>query len=327
MSTMESPGAELVLGSGKFRYREDGEWGKLPAGWALKDVAAVAVDREDRVYAFNRGEHPVVVFDRNGEFLGSWGEGVFKRAHGAHIGADDMIYLTDDGDHTVRKCTLEGKVLLQLGIPGQPAPYMSLKPFNRCTHTALSPENDIYVSDGYGNARIHKYSADGKLLMSWGGPGIDPGEFSLPHNLCCDADGHVYVADRESHRVQVFDGKGKYQGQWTNLHRPNGMCMDRNKEPLFYIGEGGPAVPLYRNAPNFGPRVSIANKEGQIVARLGDRPSGVGPGQFMAPHGMAVDSHGDIYVGEVSFTVWPDRFPDKPIPSNVRTLRKLVRVT
>jgi len=129
------------------------------------------------------------------------------------MGPDDSIYLTDDGGHFMRKCSLDGKVLLELGIPGKPAPYMSGEPFHRCTHTALSPKGEIYVSDGYGNARVHKYSPDGKLLMSWGGPGTNPGEFNIVHNICTDADGWVYVADRENHRVQVFDGNGKYETQ------------------------------------------------------------------------------------------------------------------
>src|SRR5262249_17303494 len=103
--------------------------------------------------------------------------------------ADDTIWLTDDGDHTVRQCTLEGKVLLTLGISGKPAPFMSGEPFHRCTHTAMSPQGDIYVSDGYGNSRVHKYAPNGKLLLSWGGPGTDPGEFNIAHNIACDADG------------------------------------------------------------------------------------------------------------------------------------------
>ena len=168
----------------------------------------------------------MMVFDRDGKFLRSWGEGQYPRAHGVHMGPDDSIYLTDDGGHFVRKCRLEdGKVLLELGVPGKPAPYMSGEPFHRCTHTALAPNGDIYVSDGYGNARVHRYSPDGKLLMSWGEPGTDPGQFNIVHNICTDADGWVYVADRENHRIQVFDGNGKYEAQWNNLHRPCGLYM------------------------------------------------------------------------------------------------------
>src|SRR3989337_3032411 len=115
----------MILGSGSHRYRVIEGWAKLPDGWELKDVAAVAVDHKDRVYVFNRGEHPMIVFDRDGNFLRSWGEGLFSRAHGLHIGPDETLYCTDDGDHSVRKCTLDGEVLLTIGVPGTPAPFMS----------------------------------------------------------------------------------------------------------------------------------------------------------------------------------------------------------
>ena len=109
----------VTVGSGEFRYEVIEEWGRLPDGWTFKEVAAVAVDKKDQVYCFTRGAHPVVVFDSDGNFLRSWGEGVFKRAHGATIGPDETIFLSDDGDHTVRKCTLDGKVIFTLGVPGQ----------------------------------------------------------------------------------------------------------------------------------------------------------------------------------------------------------------
>ena len=198
-----------TVGSGDYVYEPVVDWAKLPPGWSFKEIGSVGVDKNDNVYVFNRGEHPMIVFDRDGNFLRSWGEGVFPRAHGVFMAPDDTIWLTDDGDHTVRQCTLEGKVLLTLGIPGKPAPYMSGEPFHRCTHTAMSPQGDIYVSDGYGNSRVHKFSPNGRLLLSWGAPGTDPGEFNIAHNITCDADGWVYVADRENHRVQVFDGNGK----------------------------------------------------------------------------------------------------------------------
>src|ERR1700720_657088 len=124
-----------ILGSGEHRYRVVENWANLPAGWNLTDVASVAVDSKDRIHVFNRGAHPMVVLDREGNFVRSWGEGLFSRAHGLHIDADDHLYCTDDGDHTVRKCTTEGKVLLTIGIPNKPAPFMSGKPFHRCTHT------------------------------------------------------------------------------------------------------------------------------------------------------------------------------------------------
>jgi outer membrane protein assembly factor BamB len=315
-----------IVGSGDFKYRVVEDWAKLPPGWSFKEAAAVAVDKDDRVYVFNRGEHPMMVFDREGKFLSSWGEGLYPRAHGLHMGPDDSLYLTDDGAHCVRKCRLDGRILLEIGIPGKPAPFMSGEPFHRCTHTALSPKGEIYVSDGYGNARVHKFSPDGKLLLSWGEPGSGPGEFNIVHNICTDADGWVYVADRENHRVQVFDGNGKYETQWNNLHRPCGIFMPYRRHPICYIGELGPSMPVNREIPNLGPRLSIVDHEGKLIGRFGDPHAGLAAGAFLAPHGVAVDSHGDIYVGEVSWTVWPQLFSSEPRPQALRTLQKFERV-
>jgi len=321
-----------ILGAEGYRYQVDNEWAKLPPGREFNaDVAAVGVDRHDNVYAFNRGRHPMCVFDREGNFLRSWGEGVFSRPHGLHVAPDDTLWLTDDGDHTVRHCTLDGKVLLTLGIPGAPAPYMSGEPFHRCTHTALSPQGDrLYVSDGYGNARVHIYTPNGKRVKSWGEPGTDPGQFNIAHNVCCDADGWVYVADRENHRIQVFDGEGEYQSQWNNMHRPSGLFMENGvSDPRMFVGEVGPDLPVNVDIPNCGPRVSIYTHRGELLARLGDAHAGLGPGQFISPHGIAVDSRGDIYVGEVSFTNWGRRVQAKgeTLPAGLRSLRKLIRLT
>jgi sugar lactone lactonase YvrE len=313
------------LESGRFVYEVRDEWAKLPEEIVLGDVAAVGVDAQDRVYAFNRGEHPVAVLDADGNLLRTWGEGVFTRPHGVHMGPDDTIWLTDDGDHTVRKCTLDGRVLMTLGVPGEPKPYMSGEPFHRCTHTALAPNGDLYVSDGYGNARIHKYTADGRLLMSWGEPGTDPGQFNVPHNICCDPDGWLYVADRENHRVQVFDGNGRFETQWNNLHRPNGMCMAAGRDPLIYIGEGGPSGEINRDWPNIGPRVSIHSSKGEVQARLGKMHAGLDPGHFTSPHGMAVDRHANIYIGELSGRTW-GRFSKEPKPKRLRVIHKLVKI-
>jgi NHL repeat-containing protein len=312
----------VTVGSGAFTYEVTENWGRLPDGWTYKEVAAVGVDRRDQVYLFTRGEHPVIVFDRAGNFLRSWGEGTFKRAHGVTMGPDDTICLTDDGDHTVRKCTLDGKILLTLGIPGKPAPYQSGEPFNRCTHVALSPKNELYVSDGYGNSRVHKYTPDGKLLFSWGEPGTDPGQFNIVHNIVTDHDGYVYVADRENHRIQVFDGNGKFVDQWHNMHRPCALYMDSGREPLCYLGELGPGMSVNKDCPNLGPRLSILSKEGKILARLGDVRPGEALGQFIAPHGLALDSRGDLYVGEVSWTIAGQHL--KP-PREMRSVQKLIK--
>lgn len=314
--------ADSVLGSGDFRYRPAPNWETLPPGYKWREVAAVAVDGSDNVYVFNRGEHPMMVFDSEGNFIKSWGEGVFTRAHGVSLGPDNTLYCSDDGDHTVRQCTLDGKVLMTLGVPGKPAPLFSGDPFNRCTHTALDPKTgDIYVSDGYGNSRVHKYSPDGKLLFSWGAPGTDPGEFSIAHNIVTDADGYVYVADRENHRIQIFDSNGRFEEQCPNVHRPCALYISR--EQHIYVGELGWGMSVQRNVPNIGPRVSVLDRRGNTLARLGSG-YGLGEGQFISPHGICIDSANNIYVGEVAHTNISNS--GETPPDDLRTLQKLVRI-
>lgn len=311
---------------GQDGYELVENWAKLPTGWNLREVTAVAIDEQDRVYIASRSDHPLVVMDRDGNFIRSWGEGIYRKPHGLHFGHDGCLYLTDDGLHVVHKMTPEGKILLQLGERDKPSPFMSGQAFHRCTHTALSPRGDIYVSDGYGNARVHKFDPTGRHLLSWGSPGTLPGEFNFPHNICCDKDGWVYVADRENHRIQVFDGNGRFQAQWNNLHRPCAMFITSGRCPCCYVGELGPAMAVNRNTPNIGPRVSIIDLEGNLQTRIGGQVAGTEPEEFIAPHGIAVDSSGDIYVGEVCLIQWSVIFPDKPPPPDLRSLRKLRRI-
>jgi DNA-binding beta-propeller fold protein YncE len=309
-----------------FRYEIVPDWCRPPGEWDFGEVAAVAVDDRDRVYAFNRGEHPMMVFDRDGNFIASWGEKVFSRAHGLHFAHDGMLYCTDMGDHTVRKCTPEGKVLLTLGIPGNPQPFMSGKPFCRCTHSAIARDGEIFVSDGYGNAAVHRFSPDGKYIASWGECGSDPGQFNLPHNIWCDADDWIYVADRENHRVQVFDRRGRYETQWNNLHRPMAMARIGGACPCCVIAEAGPDLPVNRDYPNLGPRLSFTDGTGRVLARLNGSRSDPGSGSFIAPHGIAADSQGNLYVADVARAAWPSAFPGVPVPERLTTLYKLVRI-
>ena len=316
----------IIVGDGDYRYEQIDNWAKVPPGWSLHEVGAVGVDKQDNVYVFNRGEHPMMVFDRDGNFLRAWGEGLFPRAHGLHMAPDDTVFLTDDGDHSVRQCTLDGKVLLTLGTPGKPAPFMSGEPFHRCTHTALSPNGDIYVSDGYGNARVHKYAPDGRKLMSWGESGTEPGQFNLVHNISCDPDGWVYVADRENHRIQVFDGNGRYETQFNNLHRPCGMFMPYCSCPICYVGELGPATRTNRNYPKSRAAAVDHRQQGQPAdahRRAASRHRAAG--LYGPARALTVDSHGDIYVGEVSRTLWPQYFADQPIPDGVRACASCAR--
>jgi len=291
----------MLYGSGKYTYELVDGWAKYPNGWSFIDVCGLSVDSQDRVYVLNRGLHPVMVFDREGNLLTSWGEDFLKSAHGSCIGPDGSIYCADDRSHTVSKFTPEGKLLQVLGNKDQPSDtgyvrqsdlFASLAtirrgglPFNRPTGVALSSSGEIYVSDGYGNARVHKFTPQGTLLLSWGEPGNAPGQFSLPHSVRIDKKERIWVADRENNRIQIFNAQGEYLTQWTDLLRPTGLCID--EEETVYVSE-------------LGLRVSVFTIDGKLLARWGSEGKDKKTDLFVAPHAVAVDSRGDLYVGEAA---------------------------
>jgi DNA-binding beta-propeller fold protein YncE len=306
----------MIVGEGAFQYELVEGWEQLPSGWSHGDVAGVATDSEDRVYVFNRSEHPVIVYERDGRFLGSWGEGIFTRPHGITITEDDLVYCADDTDHTVRKFTLEGKLLQTLGSPNQPsdtgyAPGTDLQtirrgggPFNRPTRLSVAPDGSLYVSDGYGNARVHRFSAAGDLIASWGEPGTGPGEFNLPHSVWVHTDGRVFVCDRENDRVQIFSPSGEYLDAWMNVTRPGDLFIDRDErvylgEMSWTSGEASLAGRVWREDRTA--QVSVRDINGQLLTRWGG-PDPCAPGSFASPHGLSVDSRGDLYVAEVTHT-------------------------
>jgi DNA-binding beta-propeller fold protein YncE len=227
-----------MAGASTLKYEVVEGWEQLPAGYAHRDVAGVAVDGEDRVYLICRGDHPIIAYDQKGKFLGSWGEGQFTyRTHGITVGPDEMLYCTDDGNHTVRKFTPKGKLLMTLGSMDQAADtgydgkdYMTItKPsdgFNRPTNLAVGPKGDLYVSDGYGNCRVHQFGPDGERKRSWGVPGTGPGQFYLPHGIWVATDGRVFVCDRENDRIQIFSPDGEYLTEWTDTQRPTHLVFD-----------------------------------------------------------------------------------------------------
>ncbi len=313
-----------LLGYGEYTYEVSGkDWGDLPDGWSYKEATAVAVDSKDNVYVYNRGGHWIIIFDSNGKFLRSWGEKIFTNPHGVTISPDDTIFCVDSADHTIRKFTLDGKLLMTIGVPGKSSAPMSGQPFNKPTHIAVDPRNgDLYVSDGYANASIHKYSPDGRLLFSWGESGTRPGEFNIPHNIAVDRDGWVYVADRENQRVQIFDSNGKFETQWVNLARTCAVYVDNRGDPLVYIGEYYCGDTTNTMGLRIGPRISIMDTSGNLVSELGVKSFGDDPGRFYAPHGISVDSKGNIYVAEVS---WGEFGSQMDPPRNLRSMQKLIK--
>jgi DNA-binding beta-propeller fold protein YncE len=311
------------IGSGRFTYETEEGWTKLPEGHDFPDASGVTVDSQDNVYILNRGAHPVIVVDKNGNFLRAWGEGEFDaRAHGIHCSPDDYIWTVNDNQHCIKKYTPEGKLVLTIGVEGQAAEKWSGNPFNRPTNMAISPNTgDVYITDGYGNARVHRYTSEGKHIVSWGAPGVAKGEFQVPHNVVIDNDENVYVTDRENHRLQVFDSMGNLKDIWYEIYRPQALCIDR-EEGVVYIGEML-EVPDMADYPKLGHRLNAFSLKGERLARIGDPMIGDGPTQFIAPHGFGVDSQGNLYVGEVSYTVYGRRMNP---PQTFRCFRKLKKV-
>ena len=309
-----------VFGNGSFKYAFVKDWAKLPPGMTFVECPGVAVDSLDNIYVLTRGEHPVIVFDRNGNFLRSFGEGLFSnRTHGLFIAHDDSVLVADDGLHTIQKFSPQGLKLMEIGERDHPAQKWSGQPFNRPTSASIMPSNgDVYISDGYGNSCIHVYSAQGEYKFSWGEPGIDAGQFIRPHNIAIDSDDQVYVVDREAHRIQVFDAEGNFVTMWNNIHRPDAMVLWQDH---IYVGELN-GMQGVDDAPGLGHRVGIYSLTGELVCRFGAKEEGEGPGQFIAPHGIAVDSHGAIYVSEVSYTI---RGSHMDPPTELRSLSKYER--
>jgi len=294
---------KMEYGKGEHTYTLVESWAKLPRGESFIDVVGISVDSDDKVYVFNRGKRPMIVFNREGNEVASWGTGVFNRPHGSYMTSDEHIWLTDDSRHVAHKFTKEGDLLMTLGNEGQPSDtgyrlgldiferISSIKkasgPFNLPTGVALSSRGDILISDGYGNARVHRFNPEGELLLSWGEPGAKKGQFRLPHNIWIDKKDRVWIPDRENHRVQIFDIEGTFIDQWTDLFRPTHVYMD--KEETVYISE------LSR-------RISIFSIDGQLLARWGNESHSLEDPLFVGPHVLCVDSWGDLYVGEVAKT-------------------------
>lgn len=275
----------MAFGQGLYTYEVVDNWAKRPRGWPFVEVADVATDAQDNVFVLSRSPHPVMIFDRDGSFLDWWGGDLFIIPHSITIAPDGSVWCSDTGDHTLKHFTPDGRLLRVLGTRFLHAPEMSGQPFNRPTHLAVAKNGDLYISDGYGNARIHVYSADGTLRFSWGEPGKGSGEFRQPHSVTFDKHDRVYVCDRMNDRIQIFTLQGQFVTEWRGLHGPKDLTIDQNN--IVYVAE-------------IEHRVSIWSLEGKLLARWGDEGKSQEAGLFIAPHGIAVDSAGTVYVGEVA---------------------------
>jgi DNA-binding beta-propeller fold protein YncE len=282
---LAAAGSALALGSAPNSsraadFRPVTNFFRLPEGWTLGACSAVSVNRQGEIFLFHRGKHPIIVLDSGGNYLRSWGDDVLQTPHGLRIDSQGNIWVTDIGSHRVFKFDPQGKVLLALGT-GKPG--TGLDQFDRPTDIAFGASGEFYVSDGYGNSRVLKFSPGGALITSWGQKGSGRGEFNLPHAVVVDPSGRVLVADRENNRIQIFDADGKWLDTWEGF-APFGLAFEG--QGALYVADG------YANAVL---RLSSAGKVEQTWGK-----QGTSPGEFELPHMLGFDPAGNFYVGEIN---------------------------
>jgi len=275
----------VVLGSGNFKYEKVPEWPKMPKYWEFGAASDGAVNSKGEIYIFSRGKHPLTIWTKEGDFISSWGEGTFSaNPHGIYIAPNDNVWLVDRDFHIATEYTPGGEVLRTLGEKLAPSPSFQGLPFNMPSGLAISPSGELYVSDGYGGHRVHKFSAAGELLLSWGKQGTGPGEFALLHNIWVDERERVLICDRENDRIQLFNSDGDFLEEWTDLSSPGDVWI--HEDHIYCIEQG----------PHGG--VSIWTLDGDVVSRwkINEEP---GKGSITDGHGITVDSEGSIYVTEI----------------------------
>lgn len=280
-------------------------WPALAETDVLGLCAGVGVDSRNRVFVFHRRERvwstpfptePIatstvsIIDGPSGKLLGSWGENQFIMPHGLTIDRDDKVWLTDVGLHQVFKFTADGKLLLTLGERGKAG--ADAAHFNLPSDVAVLPDGSFYVSDGYKNTRVVKFTADGRYEFEWGRKGSGPGEFNLPHGIAVDGRGRVFVCDRSNSRVQVFDARGQFLDQWKGPHigRPYGVEVGPNGH-VFIIDGGDPAAASVER----GKAVEL-DADGRVLDTFG--APGKAPGQFQTGHDIAIGPDGAVYVAE-----------------------------
>lgn len=281
-------------------------WPTLPQGHALGRASGVAVDSHNHVVVFHSVDRDwsdpfpddpiegatIAVFDgTTGELIAEWGNGMFIMPHGLEVDSDDNIWLTDVGRHQVFKFSHDGELLLEFGesrIPGADTTH-----FNLPTDVAVLDDGGFFVSDGYGNSRVLKFSSDGEFEFQWGTKGSGEGDFDLPHGLALDGAGRLYVADRSNSRVQVFDREGSFISEWLRdkVGRPYGIAVDRAGSVFVVDGGDQPTSPPDRSRVI---RLSSAGSTETVFGRFGNYD-----GQFQMGHDLAIGEDGAIYVVDI----------------------------
>lgn len=265
------------------QYKLADQWAHFPAGVTKWGAATgVDVDAQDNVYVLHRNDAmPIMIFDRDGKFLRSWGQGLFKTTHFLRVDREGNVWVTDRGDMQAFKFSKDGKLLMTLGKKGVTGDNTSQDAFNGMADLAVAKNGDTFIADGEGpNTRVVRFSKGGKFLQWWGGKGTAPGQFNVPHSIAIDAKGLVYVADRANNRIQIFTQKGKFLRQWTNFGTPWGLTIRGDK---IYVVDGTENNCL----------LIASLKDGKILEKISGLSNATA---------VAVDSHGSIYVGEVNGT-------------------------
>jgi hypothetical protein len=252
-----------IIGDAPHRYDFQRDWAKLPRWWNFgedghagppRTCVKGAVAGNGDVYVLCRAAHPVLVFDAEGRFETSWGEGQFSCfVHGLSIDWEGKVWIADSGRHTVTKHEPDGMLLMTLGTPNGATPTYYGRPFNMPTGTAFTSDGGVFVSDGYGNRRVHHFSSAGEHRHSWGEPGAAPGQFALVHFITADPQDRLYVCDRENHRIQIFATEGDVLAEWTGFHMPSDLAF--GKQAIYVAGGDGVSIWTYdrRKLAHFTP--------------------------------------------------------------------------